>query len=490
MLLRELVDALGDLVQDVVGEVDAERRAERLSVPEHPHDLAAGDLVLLLPTTPDPAAMPAAAAERGAVAVAAKAGSVSTPTATPIPVLVLDPGVTWHAALQRITLVLESGPGDEDPVSDLFDLAEATALAVGGATAVMDDYTRIIAYSSRPEDPIDDIRRDGILGRRVPASMVAAHSEVRTWPAGEVRRVESPGTLARLVAPVRVGDKFLGSVWVVREAAAGPEHRAALAAAARIAALHLMRASSTRAGGAWRVNQSFVQARLLGGAAGPRTDEGEVVVLAAVPRGDLAGEAEIVREQLASVLSLLVAAWPGGGCAVVDDVVHALLPVTGGSGDAVGLARAAVQRVADSIRQEVAIGVSDAVADAPTARLQSLEAARWQAGHGAGVAAFADVRTALVLERAGTALTAADALLPVAAELRRHDREHGSAAAQTLLAFLEHGGNVAAAAEALRVHGNTLRYRLRRIADRFGIDLDDPDTRLALWMSLRLGPRD
>jgi len=493
MLLRELTARLGDLVGSVIGEIAEDAQALRVTVPERADDLTAGDLVLLPPgVAPDAlAGWVVAAGERRAAAVAVKTDGPA-PAASPVPVLLLDPAAGWHAALQRITLSVEAGAAsaDEDPVADLFELAEATARAVGGAAAIMDDYARIVAYSSRPEDPIDDIRRDGILGRRVPSRMIAPHSEVRTWPAGAVRRVESPGTIARLVTPVRVGDKFLGSIWVVREDDADHERRAALVAAGRIAALHLMRASATRAGGAWRVNQSFVQARLLGGDAGPSGADGEVVVLAAVPRGDLAGEEEIVREQVASVMSLLVGAWPGGGCAVVDGVVHALLPVAADGGDAAALARAVVSRVADGIRQEVAVGISDPTADAPAARAQSLAAARWQAARGRGVAAYADVQTALVLERAGEALVAADALLPVAAELRRHDREQGVETVATLLAYLEHGANVAAAAAALRLHGNTLRYRLRRIADRFGIDIDDADTRLALWMSLRLGPRD
>jgi DNA-binding PucR family transcriptional regulator len=36
------------------------------------------------------------------------------------------------------------------------------------------------------------------------------------------------------------------------------------------------------------------------------------------------------------------------------------------------------------------------------------------------------------------------------------------------------------------VHPNTFRYRLRRLVEMFGVDLEDPDTRLLLHLQLRL----
>jgi hypothetical protein len=38
----------------------------------------------------------------------------------------------------------------------------------------------------------------------------------------------------------------------------------------------------------------------------------------------------------------------------------------------------------------------------------------------------------------------------------------------------------------LSLHQNTLRYRLRRANELFGIDLDNPDDTLTLWLSLRV----
>jgi sugar diacid utilization regulator len=56
----------------------------------------------------------------------------------------------------------------------------------------------------------------------------------------------------------------------------------------------------------------------------------------------------------------------------------------------------------------------------------------------------------------------------------------------TVRAYLEHFGDVAAAAQSIHVHPNTFRYRLRRATEVMGGALDDPDARLMLWLQLRL----
>ncbi len=72
------------------------------------------------------------------------------------------------------------------------------------------------------------------------------------------------------------------------------------------------------------------------------------------------------------------------------------------------------------------------------------------------------------------------------ARLREYDRAHRSHLTETLAAWLDSAGDAAAAAAATHVHVNTFRYRLRRIAEVGGIDLDDPDFRFAAMLQLRL----
>ncbi|MFJ8624622.1 PucR family transcriptional regulator [Kitasatospora sp. NPDC093550] len=57
---------------------------------------------------------------------------------------------------------------------------------------------------------------------------------------------------------------------------------------------------------------------------------------------------------------------------------------------------------------------------------------------------------------------------------------------ETLRCFLENAGSVPRTAEALEVHRTSLYYRLRRIQDITGLDLDDGAHRLVLHLGLRL----
>ena len=56
----------------------------------------------------------------------------------------------------------------------------------------------------------------------------------------------------------------------------------------------------------------------------------------------------------------------------------------------------------------------------------------------------------------------------------------------TLEAFFEEHGNLTRTAKRLHVHRNTLLYRMDRIKEISGIDLDNPETRLAVHLALRI----
>jgi hypothetical protein len=60
---------------------------------------------------------------------------------------------------------------------------------------------------------------------------------------------------------------------------------------------------------------------------------------------------------------------------------------------------------------------------------------------------------------------------------------------QTALAYLRERGNAAAMARALDVHPQTARYRLARLRELLGSELDDPDARFELELALRGRPR-
>ena len=56
---------------------------------------------------------------------------------------------------------------------------------------------------------------------------------------------------------------------------------------------------------------------------------------------------------------------------------------------------------------------------------------------------------------------------------------------ETALAYVRHRGNSVAMAAALHVHPQTARYRLARLRELFGDQLDDPDARFELEIALR-----
>ncbi|WP_167828313.1 PucR family transcriptional regulator, partial [Streptomyces palmae] len=77
------------------------------------------------------------------------------------------------------------------------------------------------------------------------------------------------------------------------------------------------------------------------------------------------------------------------------------------------------------------------------------------------------------------------------ARLAAYDARHrGGALVATLRAYLDHFGDVPAASRSLNVHANTFRYRLRRLREVCGIDLDAPDARLLAQLQLRLMSRE
>ena len=57
---------------------------------------------------------------------------------------------------------------------------------------------------------------------------------------------------------------------------------------------------------------------------------------------------------------------------------------------------------------------------------------------------------------------------------------------KTLNAYFDHNGVLSQAAEALFIHRNTLIYRMERIAEISGLDLEDAETRLAVQLALRI----
>jgi DNA-binding PucR family transcriptional regulator len=66
-----------------------------------------------------------------------------------------------------------------------------------------------------------------------------------------------------------------------------------------------------------------------------------------------------------------------------------------------------------------------------------------------------------------------------------HDSRQKTEYVSSVAAWLDAVGDITVASEILHIHPNTLRYRLRRMGELFGVTLDDPDERLSVWLQLR-----
>jgi DNA-binding PucR family transcriptional regulator len=517
---------LGDLLSNVTvidvvcspKGLDVPVRETVIYDPASPPSIERGALVLGVGVDP---AMSAArdlvtrAASAGAAAVVLKAGDVTSARegaeAGGIALLTMPAEMTWSQAHTLIrTAHVSSGVADDTagaPLGDLFALANAFAAMVGGAVTIEDRHSRVLAYSSQA-DTIDEPRRQTILGRRVPDEWLArleAEGVFRRLWAGEVVRYEGGAEhelRPRLALAVRAGDTILGSIWVAEgDRPLGPQAEEALREAARIAALHLIRHRSAEdldrnlRGDVLRTlleGQGSVDAIAyrLGIAA-----DSSFAVLAFEPASKDDVEGALDRERVLDLVTLYGEAYRQRSAAVhLGQTIYVLLPGADPTKAQrlLDVARDIVERSKDSLGIALRAGIGSVVThlrDAPRSRKEADQVLRALATDdaAASVSDFEAARTRVALVELRD--FAAERPHLRSTKLRRlldHDAEHGTNYAETLRYFLDAFGDIPRAAKTANVHANTLRYRLRRLVEVAGINLDDPDERLLLALDLRI----
>ncbi|WP_143342420.1 PucR family transcriptional regulator, partial [Crossiella equi] len=156
------------------------------------------------------------------------------------------------------------------------------------------------------------------------------------------------------------------------------------------------------------------------------------------------------------------------------------------------LAEQAVAALDRTLAAPVRCALSRTTADAadlPALRAEVDDVLRvTTAADGPPVAALADVHSAVLLAHLSDELARRPALRhPGIDAMTDHDRTRRTQYAATVTAWLDAAGNIGEAARCLAVHPNTLKYRLRRVRELFGVDvLGHPDDRLSCWLQLRL----
>ncbi|MFE6806762.1 PucR family transcriptional regulator [Streptomyces sp. NPDC057681] len=389
-------------------------------------------------------------------------------------------------------------------VGDLFALANVIAYQVGGAVTVEDPRGHVLAHSSLPHQEIDDIRRKAILGRQTPHRPGNSAEYQRVIRASGVVRFDIPAAdhTDRLAVAVRAGSQLLGLVWVLDgNPALGDGAQEALEEAAKVTALHLLRARTHRDPDRWRRGE--VLGALLDGELSGHTAAAQLGLAADAPTTVVAFAQPAPEEtpglagaRIVDLVTLYCEAWhPQALCTAAGGTVYALLPLRGDDGAEQRVVKFA-ENVCDTVRRSTnlllnaGIGATGARPDQVPASRRTADRVLRALATGKGssrVATAEDVRARVtllgLLERGATP---ADLSPGPVQRIISHDERHATSYAESLLMYLNAFGEAIPAAAALSVHENTLRYRIRRIQKLFGLDLDDPDTRLATWLELRL----
>jgi len=177
-----------------------------------------------------------------------------------------------------------------------------------------------------------------------------------------------------------------------------------------------------------------------------------------------------------AVEKAIAAAAPGSLFDHRDDSSRALLRVPS-VGEAALVER--IQAIHADIGSAASIGISSPCTGGP-----SFQAGFEEAGHALlgsvirgtpGVMTYEELGPYKYLLRMSLDSTVRDSQRDLVAKIAEYDRQRQTSLLKTLEEFLRRRGNISATAEALYVHPNTLRQRLRRIQELSGLDLRKED---------------
>jgi DNA-binding PucR family transcriptional regulator len=437
------------------------------------------------------------------VAAAVAAGSA---------VVAVEPRARWERLYQLVNHVLEHHGDRGDPVddsgTDLFGLAQSLADRIHGMVSIENAQSHVLAYSAS-NDEADELRRLSILGRAGPPEHLKWIGQWGIFDAlrssGEVVRVaERPelGLRPRLAigihqppADARRPPVFAGTIWVQQGSQPLADDAEEMLRGAAVLAARIMFLLAARPSGhARRVQQ------LLG------LTDGETFDVAAVGRelGLAAdGAAALIgwdtphtgarHARLSDVLALSASAFRRDAqVASHGSRIYVLLPQTAATRSVTSWVRGTIS----ALRAELGVELRAAIA-APVAGLAEVAAARTEVDrvldsaerHPVSigqVTSLAEARTTVLLDEIVTLVGTDERLVdPRIRDLRARD----PMLAETLRVYLDSFGDIGAAARALQVHPNTVRYRIRRIEKLLSTSLSDPEVRLLFSLGLRVTER-
>lgn len=406
-------------------------------------------------------------------------------------------------------------------MTEFQQLVDGLAMRLNRAVAIDDREVRLVAYSSHEGVVVDPLRQHSILNRRVPPEVVRYVHKHALNSSAPVRLPPAPDlgmNVARICVPICQGDAVLGWLSVLENDVPLDERELdAATEAAQAAALLFQRNQLGEELTRGRIKE--LVPRLIGNDDGERRRAAEalvesdlftagepVVALVAMPYPDgrtLCDAERAVTEWAVDRIGrrltarhylnivrhdhgvFLVAARDlrivGGGAGVLAEwlaeaVDRDLASETGETGEA------AVTSTYVGIGEIV--GCLEGAARSYRQALLAARVARVVGGMGR-VAAYADLGIYTLLARIPQHDLAGDAVPAMARRLLDLD-DRGRVLLGTLETFLDHAGNIKTTADALNVHRATLYYRLGRVEQVTGANLDRGEDRLTLHLGLKM----
>src|SRR5271156_3976471 len=388
---------------------------------------------------------------------------------------------------------------------DLFDAVDTMARLLGGSVIVKDVDFRVLAYSAVPGQPNDEGRRSAILNRRSPDRWLQWMEESgireRLINSDELIRLDNPWatSLIRYIQPIRAVDQLVGYLWLYFETEPDAEAPRTMFEFAQLLAPEVARrgrALPENPGG--RVLSQFLAGGL---SANPvasilGVDEQSNIVVIAVDVEATKSDAVIIRNRAVRALALYTQMHLASSLVgTVDQQIYLLYASpTRLEPDVEAIVRAISKHLTRAVQTNVraaAGGVHRGLAAAGISRNEAdltLRVLRtkndWEHD-----GLFASMRHDIVLNEIVDVLRARPILVRgLLDRLITHDRQYNTDYVTTLRVYINSFGDMRAAAKSLHLHPNSLRYRIKRLTEIGGLDLDDPKLRLALQLLLEMAP--
>jgi DNA-binding PucR family transcriptional regulator len=370
--------------------------------------------------------------------------------------------------------------------------------------SIEDEQSHVLAYSAS-NDEADELRRLSILGRAGPPEHLKWIGQWGIFDAlrasGDVVRVaERPelGLRPRLAVGIhqpgldaRRASVFAGAIWVQQGSRPlADDAEEVLRGAAVLSARIMSRLAARPSTHVLRAQQ------LLGLAGTGSVDVDAIAGELGIATGGGAAIAALIgfdtpdrHARLADVLALSANAFRADAqVASRGSRIYVLFPQTAKQSSLISWIRGTIS----ALRSELGLQLRAVIA-APVAGLAGLAAVRAEVDRVLDSAerhpdsfgqltSLAEARTTVLLDEIVTMVGADDRLVdPRVRDLQAHNPD----LAQTLGVYLDSFGDIAAAAEQLHIHPNTVRYRVRRIEKLLSTSLANPDVRLLFSLGLR-----